>query len=703
MKTPVWMPTALAAAAGLLLSSCMSSTAVSPGAPTAQTPTPEAGASADTLPIYDVTQSGANAAQIKGLYESLGLPRHRLAEWRNVMSYVDPTVYLAIPSRPVTDPAHLEKLREMTRREPEGASIQFEAIDFDAVRKLTVYDSDAALKAAAAAFAAAGLHLESATPAVSHTVFTASYTDDNGAEVSVNQRLDTKVNYRFAGRNGIPFTGPGAQLQVTYDAKGKVSQFYYAWREVKEGEAVKVIPEAEARERIAKLLPARAKIDLRLVYWCPPFDNAAARGKALEPVNILPWYSFTATIETRDSASGRVSEMKTKERLIPATDDRRYVPVVDRFDVAGSGGTRVEASLGVTGGRAPYTFVWTGSNPEVLANRTREVSYVPMARAVPSPGATFRPTETVDVNETISVTAIDANGVAALATQTIPVHAQPIIPRSHGGSHGGASFGCESPAEPEEWVQERVGWQEGMSNPGAGTQSFCWLGDDSWPGDYIKPSPAGSLPASPWIYGDADYSNWGINTANLVLVNGDGWADGFTAMFPGAPESDYNNDVDLYRPGNPGGTVLMPTTTYSVNYNGSWGTAGPDDRLYWLVGLLCDCLDETDGDGLSPHQRWGAAFGGLHIFTGFSSEAAYSAGAFPKAFAENILGVSGSPQTIKDAWFNASTSTNEGTAAAMGPITTGAVSDLGDYYVGKGSRGPSIAPANITGWWYLHQ
>jgi hypothetical protein len=89
--------------------------------------------------------------------------------------------------------------------------------------------------------------------------------------------------------------------------------------------------------------------------------------------------------------------------------------------------------------------------------------------------------------------------------------------------------------------------------------------------------------------------------------------------------------------------------------------------------------------------------------TGFSSEAAYSAGAFPKAFAENILGVPGSAQKIRNAWFNASTSTNEGTAAALGPITTGHVSDLDDYYVGQGSMGPSIAPSKITGWWYLHQ
>lgn len=660
-------------------------------------------AQVDELPVYEVIQSGAGEAQVKGLAGSLKLPREKLSVQRGVVSYADFSEYLNVPTRPVTDPAQLEKLKAMSRDENQDASISFEAIDFDALKKQRVLDSASALKAASAAFASAGLHLESAKAVAGNTVFAASYTNDAGAVISVERKLDTKVNYKFAAPNGIPFIGPGAQLQVAYNAKGSVIQLYYGWREVKEGSKVKIISETEARSRIARLLPAGAKIKLRLVYWCPPFDNAAAKGEPLNPTSIIPWYAYTGTIEMKDPATGSRSVKTTKERLILATDDPAYVPSI-QFKVSGSGSSRVEAGVEASGGRAPYTYVWTGSNPAVLESRDSSVRYVPLARAVPREGTEFAPNETVALNEIVSVTVIDANGIAVLASQTIPVQAQPIISQSHGGgSHGTACYGCESPGEPEEWTQERVGWQQGMSNPGAGSQKFCWLGDDSWPGDYIKPSKPGTLPAKPWINGDADYSNWGINTANLVLVNGDGWPDGFTAMYPGAPQSDYNNDVNLLRPGNPGGTVQMPTHTYNVNYDHSWGPEGSNDRLYWLAGLLCECLDVTDGAGLNTHQRWGAAFGGLHIFTGFASGAAYSAGAFPKAFAEKILGVSGSSQTIKNAWFNASTDTAEGTAAAMGPITTGAVSDLNDHYIGQGSMGPSIAPANITGWWSLHQ
>jgi hypothetical protein len=658
---------------------------------------------AATLPVYEVTQFGASEAQVKALCESLRLPRERVSFGGGAVSFVESAGSLAIPTRPVTDRAQLDRLRAAFRDEMADASVRLDAIDFDAVRKITVLDGAAAIKEASAAFTAAGLPIGSAEPVSGNTVLAATYADDSGATVSVEQKLDTRVGYTFTGRNGIPFTGPGAQLRVSFDTRGSVTQLYYAWREVREGPLVPIISESEARYRISKLLPPGARIELRLVYWCPPFTSAARGGEALRPASIIPWYAYTGTFETRDPATGSASARTTKERLIPATDDARYVPVIDRLDVLGAGGNRVSGSIGINGGSKPYTVVWTGSNPEVLANRSREYGYVPLARAVPPEGGEFAPDETVPSIETVSATVIDSNGVATLSSMTFPVRARPVSHDKHGDPHGGPTYGCESPGEPEEWTQERVGWQQGMSNPGAGTQKFCWLGDSSWPGDYIKPPKPGSLPAKPWIYGDIDYSDWGVNTANIVLINGDGWPEGFTAMFPGAPQSDYNVNVNLWRPGNPGGTVQMPSGFTGVNYNGSWGTEGPDDRLYWLAGLRCFCLADKDAGGLNTHERWGAAFGGLHIFTGFASNAAYSAGAFPKAFAENFLGVSGPPQKIKDAWFNASTSTGEGTAAAVGPITTGGVSDLDDYYVGKGTRGPSIKPANITGWWYLHQ
>jgi len=64
-------------------------------------------------------------------------------------------------------------------------------------------------------------------------------------------------------------------------------------------------------------------------------------------------------------------------------------------------------------------------------------------------------------------------------------------------------------------------------------------GDAAWPGDFIRPTPAGTLVGTPWVYGDADFANWGVDTADTVLDNADGWADGTVLMQPGAPATDY--------------------------------------------------------------------------------------------------------------------------------------------------------------------
>jgi hypothetical protein len=651
-----------------------------------------------TLPVYEVIQQGVNNDQVKKLSEALKQPTERLGAKDGVVDFTDAANYLKIPARPVTDKAITDKFAASNKNEGSSSPRRLESLDTEALRKITVFDGTRALGAAASLFERAGLQPKFAKPVVKHTVFSASYKDESGALVSVDQNLDTFVTYEFTDPEGHPLTGPGAHVHVAFNSEGKVIQLHYAFRDLKPGPRVKIISEEEARARIAKRLASGATIDLKLVYWCPPFESGVGR---LTPMYIIPWYSYTVLSDRKDPKTGVTSRVRSKERLIPATDDERFVPAA-RLQVSGSGSAEVSARAEVSGGRAPYVYSWVGSNPSVAKAAEASVRYTPLTRAVAAAGTALAPNQRYAEEEVVGLNVTDANGVTIALSQHLPVMAQGVV-ATHGGSHGTASYGCESPGEPEMWTQERIGWQQGMANPGGGTQEFCWLGNASWPGDYIRPPTPGALPVKPWINGDIDYANWGVNTANLVLINGDAWPDGFTAMFPGAPQSDYNSKVFLLRPNSPGGTVQIEGTTYNVNYNGSWGPLGPNDRLYWLLGLLCEALADVDSANLHTGDRWGPAFGGLHIYTGFSSNAAYSAGAFPKAFAEDILGVAGAPLTILQAWFAASTATNEGTAAAMGPMGPGGVSDVGDFYVGKGTLGPTIKPADVTGWWYLHQ
>jgi len=146
---------------------------------------------------------------------------------------------------------------------------------------------------------------------------------------------------------------------------------------------------------------------------------------------------------------------------------------------------------------------------------------------------------------------------------------------------------------------------------------------------------------------------------------------------------------------------------YRVNYNYSWGPLGPNDNLNWLCMDCCDVLDFYGAGGLLPGQRWGKAFGGLHIMTGFDSEEAVDDGSFERDFAIFMLGPSFlglSPLSIVQSWFAAGEIAgidHHGTPAVMGPLGSGGTFNEYDYYWGKGAVGATIPPSQIVGWWSL--
>lgn len=380
-------------------------------------------------------------------------------------------------------------------------------------------------------------------------------------------------------------------------------------------------------------------------------------------------------------------------------------------------GPDVLGHVSVTGGRPPYIYVWGGSNPNASHDTGDMTIYRPVTRLTEELVQMYG--FSLQRNEVVTVTVIDANGIAVSAEVTVPV----VLVTNNAKNHKkvpGPSYGCESPADPGEWTSDRVGWQKGMGVPGsgAGVQRYCWEGDSAWPGDFIEPAKPGTLVSMPWIYGDADYSNWGVNTADIVLNNDDGSADGYTEMQPSAPLADYPTS-DLWAP------FYYPTytvddnqngfgspATFNVNYDGSWGPEGPNDTLNWLLQDCCDTLDTADSGGLNVAQRWGPAFNGLHIMTGFDSAGTPDGtGDFEYDFAANILGLGGAtPETIVQSWFDAAEATDFGTAAAMGPLLeTGGLevgSDSADFYWHKGTVGPTIVPsdypASEIGWWYIY-
>jgi hypothetical protein len=222
---------------------------------------------------------------------------------------------------------------------------------------------------------------------------------------------------------------------------------------------------------------------------------------------------------------------------------------------------------------------------------------------------------------------------------------------------------------------------------GGGPERFHWTSPTTWEGDFIDPPVPHTLPPNPQIDGDDDFLNWGIDAANIVLYIGSGTP--FSLNFAVTPPLMFNNPALTRSWGDDRDPALPP--------------ALGDGKLDWL-GLLSDqTLDNNAMWILTPPQRWGGAFEGLHSVLGFTSPVILGTG-FPAFFANNLLVAD---QKVWLAWFNAAKASGAGTPAAMGPIAMGGVSDLNDQFWPNALHplrkvGPRIPSLFYTGWWYLH-
>ncbi|PMD33416.1 hypothetical protein L207DRAFT_518185 [Hyaloscypha variabilis F] len=660
------------------------------------------------LPVYEVLSTGIGESDAKKLAGALKIPTEKLRLQDGIALFIDSANYLAIPTVAVTEPEIVGTHLKATKNHNPEIPIEVRAIDYEALCRISPHCPKEALKRTSAAFESVELTPAHAIPVVGHTVFkTVSKTGDESVPASTKTNIDTHVTYRFT-LDGYLLVGPGAQVQVSYDPEGNITRLLHSTRTLKKGPSVKIVSTDAVRNRFSRFLPDDAEVNIRLIYWAPPLRSGVCSSSIWSPSTILPWYAVTIRRQVLNPNTKASQKRTSRVHLIPATNDSRFIPSVI-LTASTPERSLVEAHASVTGGTPPYTYLWAGSNPGASSCTADSVRYVPLSRDF----RTVLRNLSLERTDNVSVTVVDANGVLAQAGQAIQVTAQPA-PQTHSS----VTYGCKSPNDPGpspvdgSYAPERIAWQKAMGAPGhgGGSERFCWLGDSSWPGDYIEPVPAGTLEANPWINGDADYLNWGINSTNIMLYNGDGWPYGVTEMYPGATPAEYNaaGGASLMAPGS-SGDVQIGSQSYTVNYSGSWGTPNPNDNLQWLATYACQVLEDDDSNP-NPWDRWGSAFNGLHSLLGFETEASDNGVGFMTDFPDNILGASSSPQTIVQGWLNAAISNQMGTPAAMGPIHNVTlfgglfkfgISNYEDYYWGKGTLGPNISQAEINGWWYV--
>ena len=257
------------------------------------------------VPVWQVTQSGATYWQATQLANLLNIPTNMLAWSNGVISYIDPTNYMAVPGITVTntsDPA-ISNLIAQTKNPNPAIPIRVQAIDFETLTNLLVLETNAAMDLTSNALADAGLYPQYGAPAAGHTVLTAFVTNGDGSVTSAHQYLDTMVHYQFWlpwGTNYYSLIGAGMQLQLAYGPSGDVTRLFYSVPQVTAGPLVQIIPACVVSNSLAALLPTNARFSVQLVYWAPSLlTPPSSWSGAWNPTNILPITSSLQAIRRR--------------------------------------------------------------------------------------------------------------------------------------------------------------------------------------------------------------------------------------------------------------------------------------------------------------------------------------------------------------------------------------------------------------------
>lgn len=694
--------------------------------------------SGPSLPVYQVLRTGLSESQAFALASRLGIPTNSVQYTNREIFFIDPANFLAVPTLPVTDTTITSNLLAQSPNKVPGIPIKFEQFDFAALNAMTVLSSNTAVSSFANALANEDLSPQSAVPEVRHTLLNAVYTNDSGLVLSASNYLDTKVYYQF-NLGGYPLIGPGAQAQIAYGPNGNVTRLLYAARQLASGPSVNIISSMEASNRAAALFPGfNGQISVQLVYYAPPLSLGTV-------ATILPYYLCGGSISiTNPWPYNPVSTMNLVQQLIPATDDATYVPTLTLTADSGGGSTQLVASASVRGGLPPYTYMWSGSNPDISENSGPQITNTPALQVVPpqltatlfsigsfavswvDPSGLFQLESTsnlqagiwsplagavtssngvsmttlnigssqatfvravltgqlVPITENVELNIVDANGVFVRRSQLLSLLAKPTPIPVNINPLLAIGWGTEGPYDQDLDSGDCLSWRKAMSgNPIFGQERFyrgTFVADRT---DFIDP-PGGN-------------DNNIIDSADITFYAGHGNPDVISFTSPATGK------------GTPAGLLYDSQATHS------WGNRTAE----WLCLLSCDVLQPGPGFAGQPQLRWGPNFDGLHLMLGFS-DLAYAGGetqpfGWGSTFEEVFVHDMSDPKwwmPIQKAWFDACDTTGPGGGSNLGrtgdpavlaPLGPGGVSDLNDYWWGKGSVGPRIRASQNHGWYSM--
>ncbi|MCG8057427.1 MAG: DUF6345 domain-containing protein [Candidatus Thiodiazotropha endolucinida] len=599
---------------------------------------------AKDLPVYYAIDNGLSENQAYQLSKLLDTNPDGIdfetVQRTGELSYIDLKNHQYIPTRIVGRGEADEEKRSTT----------IEQIDFDALSMIQPVEEDVILHQLEGSLDEIGLLPQVYKPILRHTQFEAVDIDGN---TLADQMIDTKVDLQlYAG--DTPLIGPGAKISASVGSEGNTTRLHFANRTLEQGETVPVIDHSAARLQCQEKLLSGAQskafeklnITTQLVYYAPSLEMTSVK-------TIQPHYDCGGTAVV----DGEIVNLL--HQLIPAVDSSEYVPEVTLdswFD-----GKTVNAKVDINGGMPPYQIDWSATRAKLQDRSGSTVSFYPQQRDGNS-------------EESISVTVTDANGIQRVVTANLPAnlisqHDESAVSRFFTNAvtamletlipavqaiGGITDYGTEN-AVTNEFGDLEQGFIDRMQSAGV-TERFSWSGTLAWEQDFKA----------------SQDSNW-IDNTDMTFYVGHGYGGGFTF------EDNSHDD----------GTLDHDDAT------DDWG----DKDLEWLALLSCQVLKD-DWSGMSRFDRWKQEFDGLHLLLGFHTNA-YAWNSFSGEFADNML--KSSPMTVKTAWFEA-TDTNQPSGVVpvvMGVLGNNGMSNMNDYFWGKGSVGPDIRDGDIIGYWSI--
>jgi hypothetical protein len=211
---------------------------------------------AETAPIYKVTQEGMTAEESAGLAETYRIP-NALQE-NGAFGYIS-DAFGQVPERAVA-----------SGEDEAGRATLSQALDTRALAYLKPIGATDALERASKLTEIIGLTDLEVNPKVSHAKLTLS---DRAGNVTGEHLLDTTVSHSFQ-LAGLPVTGQGAKLRITFAPDGEVTQLSSSLRKLDRAGDAPIIPADQAQKSCEALYDEGVRQDEpTLGYVLPALDG----------------------------------------------------------------------------------------------------------------------------------------------------------------------------------------------------------------------------------------------------------------------------------------------------------------------------------------------------------------------------------------------------------------------------------------------